>query len=578
MAGLLTVHLAWAAERSATGTPLSSWVPDQAALCLEIYQPGPLLEPLLTPAFANRLASVPAYERQRDSKQMQDLVGLTRLIETTAQTNWQSALRALSQEGAVFALGAGNRSMLVIGGADPGLLEKLHGFARQLAGSEADKQGQGDRVRSTEYAGVTGWTFNGKEAHALVGPRLVVASDAEVLRRALDLRSSGAGSLADRAAYKGAREAVGKDAVAMVFMDLEQLRMAPGFLNSLDEKNQNPLAALLLAGITGPLRSAPWLALGVYVEGGALSIRSFIGGDSGAETAAAYARAPIGTNGLEPNLLVPRQIAALSLYRDLAGFYGAKDTLFPQRTSGLIFFENMMGIFFTGKNLTDEVLAQTTPRVRLVVARQEYDPAIGNPEPQLPAFAVVFELRKPQDFGEVVEEAWQKALGLINFTRGQKALPGLILDRTNHHGAPVTVARFSAKDAPDRKHLDMRFNFRPSLALVQGHAILSSTDQLAYDIADALGQKPAIEPGVPASGGSHSQLRLGGRELETVLKANRTALVQGKMLEEGKTQAEAEIAIDTLCAFVGWFDGASLQLGQGPHHETAELRFTFSKP
>ena len=38
-------------------------------------------------------------------------------------------------------------------------------------------------------------------------------------------------------------------------------------------------------------------------------------------------------------------------------FYAAKDTLFPDRTSGLIFFENMMGIFFSGRDLTDEVLA-----------------------------------------------------------------------------------------------------------------------------------------------------------------------------------------------------------------------------
>ena len=36
-----------------------------------------------------------------------------------------------------------------------------------------------------------------------------------------------------------------------------------------------------------------------------------------------------------------------------------RTTLFPERTSGLIFFENMMGIFFTGRDLTSEVLAET---------------------------------------------------------------------------------------------------------------------------------------------------------------------------------------------------------------------------
>ncbi len=33
----------------------------------------------------------------------------------------------------------------------------------------------------------------------------------------------------------------------------------------------------------------------------------------------------------------------------------------------------MMGIFFSGRNLTDEVLAETQPQVQLVVARQDYD-------------------------------------------------------------------------------------------------------------------------------------------------------------------------------------------------------------
>ena len=53
-----------------------------------------------------------------------------------------------------------------------------------------------------------------------------------------------------------------------------------------------------------------------------------------------------------------------------------------------------------------------------------------------------------------MEEAWQKALGLVNFTRGQKAQPGLILDRVDHRGTPITVADSSAQDVPDRNHLD----------------------------------------------------------------------------------------------------------------------------
>jgi hypothetical protein len=569
IAGLVAVATA---DGAANRAALSELIPSQAALCLELYEPARLLDPLLAPAFAERLASLPGYANVTSGPKFQELIAGVRFMESVALTNWQGVARKLTRGGMALAVGAGNRSLLALDSDDPALLEKLHSMARQLAVSEAEKQGQTERVRSAEYAGVTGWSFNGKEAHAIVENRLLVASDVEVLKAALDLRSGGS-SLASRADYEAARKAVGPGAAGMLFVDLNQVRQAPGFLSGFDAQNPNPLLALLLAGVPSNLKSAPWLALGIYLERQDLLLRAFVGGDSAATAVAAFARPKAGAPGVFPCLEVPREIAALSLYRDLAGFYAAKDELFPQRTSGLIFFENMMGIFFSGRNLTDEVLAQTQPQVRVVVARQAYDRAIGTPEPQWPAFALVLGLRDAKAFGEVMEEAWQKALGLVNFTRGQKALPGLILDRVDHRGTPITVAKFSAKDAPDRDHLDQRYNFRPSLALAHGHAVLSSTDQLARDLVEALGKAPQT-----AAEASHTLLELSGPELAAILKANRPALVRGNMLKEGKSQAEAEQAIDMLCALIGWADRATLRLGQGGGQQAAELRFSFRKP
>ncbi len=576
LTGLATLGLTQAASSVGERPALSAWIPEQASVCVEIYQPGPLLGPLLRASFADKVAALPAYDRRRDSKQIQDLAGIGRLLEGTAGTNWQGAIRKLSSEGFALALGGDNRRLLILGGEDPGLLEQLHAFGRQLAIAEAGKQGQEGRVRSMDHAGVTGWTFDGKEAHALVDQRFLSASDPEVLKMAIDLRTSGGGGLAARADYQAARRAVGKDATGMVFLDLQRLREAPQFLSALDEQRQNPLVALLLAGLSAPLKSAPWVALGVYLETDELVLRAYAGGDRSQLAPAAFARAS-GPAGPSPTPLeVPRRIASLNLYRDLAGFYGAKDTLFPQRTSGLIFFENMMGIFFSGRNLTDEVLAQTQPWIQVVTARQEYDPSIGTPEPQWPAFAVVFELRNPNTFGEVVEEAWQKALGLINFTRGQKALPGLILDRVDHKGTSITVARYSAKEVPDRNHLDARFNVRPSLALAKGHAILSSTDQLARDLVDALAKTPSPEAAAPT--GIHTSLRFSGSELAAILKSNRPSLVQANMLKESKPRTEAEITIDTLCILAGWADQLTVQVGQGKRDELLETRLSFTKP
>ena len=133
--------------------------------------------------------------------------------------------------------------------------------------------------------------------------------------------------------------------------------------------------------------------------------------DSAASDAASkeFATPQTAKEGAMPNFALPGQIASATFFRDLHRFYAAKDKLFPERTSGLIFFENMMGIFFTGRDLTDEVLAETTPEVRFVVAEQQYDPKVGTPQVQLPGFAVVFRMKNPDKFAPIAEEAFQKA-------------------------------------------------------------------------------------------------------------------------------------------------------------------------
>ena len=83
----------------------------------------------------------------------------------------------------------------------------------------------------------------------------------------------------------------------------------------------------------------------------------------------------------------------------------------------------------------------------------------------VPAFAAVLKLRNPEDFDEIAEEAWQKAIGLVNFTRGQQALPGLIIDRPVYKDIKLPVAYFSTSQVDNKARLDQRFNVRPTIFL-----------------------------------------------------------------------------------------------------------------
>ena len=218
-----------------------------------------------------------------------------------------------------------------------------------------------------------------------------------------------------------------------------------------------------------------------------------------------------------------------------------------------------MGIFFSGRDLTEEVLAETKPEIRFVVAEQQYDPAIGTPQIKLPAFAAILRLHHPEQFNEVAEEAWQKALGLINFTRGQQALEGLIIDRSVHAGTKYSMAYFSTSGIDNKNDLDMRFNIRPALAMPGEYLILSSTDGIARDLINTLNQE--TENKVEPLAESNSLVEIETAQLTSILQANRDTLVRSDMVKKGSTQEEAEAGIDMLITLVKLVNRAKLSLG-----------------
>ena len=543
--------------------PAIQWIPQDAVISLELSQPKALLELLTGEKATAAITALPVYKKQAATPKFKEFLNLINFLEITLDTNWRTALAKLTGGGITFAICPEDTVILIVDAEDEEMLQKLHEMLLNMARSEAEKKEQPNQVASTEteYEGVTAWTFNGEESHTIIGKRLIFSNHPEGLKAVLELRAKNGGkNLTSKAAYQAAKRAAGPDSVAAVFADLLILKNIPDIAGLLEQSSGNPLAALTLAGIVEALRDSSWLALGLDVEESKLILRASVDGKTAASTSSvAFAIPNKSDEGILPNLSVPRGIAALSLYRDLHGFYAAKDDLFPERTSGLIFFENMMGIFFSGRDLTNEVLIETKPEIRLVVAEQEYDPAIGTPQVKFPAFAIIFRLRHPEQFNEVMEEAWQKAVGLINFTRGQQALPGLIIDRPYQGKTKYTVAYFSTSSIEDKTNLEPRFNIRPALAMPGEYLVLSSTDGLAQDLIDALHQETEQMP-KPITG-IHSLVELEGGQLASILKANRKTLVSQNMVNKGSTQEQAEANIDMLVSLAKFLDLAKLNIG-----------------
>jgi hypothetical protein len=573
----LALLLAWPTWTTAQ-TPPIQWIPQDAVICLQVTRPKAVLDLLAGKEMTEAITSGSLYQGLLSQPKFKEFLNVVKFLETTLETDWRTGLGKLAGGGITIAVCPPDTVVAVIDAEDEAMLTRLHETFLTISRAQAQNQGHPEKVASREYAGVTVWTFDGKEAHALVGRRLLFANRSEGLKAMLDLRAgSGGKSLAANPAFQAATRAAGAEAAATVFINVKPLMGIPNIASLFERQQENPLAVLAFAGIMEPLRNSNWLALGLAVDNKTVTVRALTDGKvSDPKNPAAFALPAQPGDGAPPNLVVPRRIAALSLYRDLHGFYAAKDVLFPQRTSGLIFFENMMGIFFTGRDLTSEVLAQTEPEVRIVVAEQQYDPAVGTPQVRLPAFAVILRLRHPEQFRQVVEEAWQKAVGLINFTRGQKALPGLIIDRAVQGETKYTLAYFSAADVNDRTKLPTRYNLRPALAMPGPYVILSSTDALARDIIDALGQDGSQT--IAPSARTHSVLEIDGLQTTLAFQANRDTMVRGDMVKKGRSQQEAEAGIDMLITLTKLVDQVKLTIGTQEDMQEARLQMRLRLP
>ena len=548
-------------------------LPGQAIAALEIFQPRAVLGPLLEPSTRATLAAVPVIQRNNAKPNFQQFMTFVQAMETQLGAEWSTALQKLTSRGVALGFYPQQRMVFVADSEDEQLLAKLHSLLSTMVENQAVLAGKPNPITSRQLGGRTAYSLGKNEAHVIQGGRLMWAKKLEDLEAATQAVQQ-SGSLAASSDYQAARKAVGPDAAGMLYLNMRALKLAPNIAKALKPESGNPLGALIFAGLGETAGAANWLALGLHVKSHGLELRLVSDAPPpAANSPAAFALPATPAEGALPNLKVPRQIAAMSFYRDLHRFYAAKDQLFPERTSGLIFFENMMGIFFSGRDLTDDVMAQAQPHIRFVAAQQQIDPAVGTPVYQLPAFAIVLQLKHPEQFREYVEEAWQKAIGMASFTRGQRAEPGFIIDRALHGGVPFTFARFSTAYAKDATKLDVRYNFRPALAMPGNQLIFSSTDGLARDLMDALARE-SQQPQTPLAQ-VHGMVELEGNKVAAALRANRGFMIKQNMLKGGEAKSNEE-QIDGLIGLADFI--RTVRLSTGAQGAKLDLDFNWPPP
>jgi hypothetical protein len=540
--------------------PADQWLPGGAVYALEITQPAALLDladHLKLPEMLLGNAPDPA---------------LRLLIDTLgkrAGTDYKGLIRQFTGGGVTYALYPGDNSAWVFDTQNPVVLDALQQFVKTMAGAAkfvSPAAAKPSAIFYQEYPGnVASWSLDGKQFFTRTGNRLIMTNRGEVMKALFSPRTQG--TLASSPLYSQAKHAAGPDAVAFAFVNMSMVNQYPPAKKSL--AGGDLLDLILNGAVKQSLRGSTWVAMGLGIDGRKLRLHAVTDGKLDTTGAGAFTLPE--NPGILPNLSVPRELAAMTLWRDLGQFYSQKETLFPEKTSGGILAENFLEIFFTGRDLNQEVFSRFQPQARLVVARQQYDPAVGTPIGQYPAAALVFRVAHDAEaFGEVLEEAWQKAVGLTNFTRGQSAEPGVILDRESHGGVTFTYGAFSARTEKDPAHLATRFNYRPAIVRDGPYIILSTTDGLARDLIDAVNQEDARNPAQKS--GAHTLIEITSPdEIAALLNVNRTALIRQSVLSGGKKPDQAARDFDRNIAWLNKLDRARLSISPTAEGQQADL-------
>jgi hypothetical protein len=561
----LSVVLSCAAARAQEKDPAAKdhparLLPETSLVYFELSQPEKLIELATNPGIWELYKRANGVEALLRSEQFKHLQAAVELVEKRLDMKWPAALRELTGGGiyvGVEPLAAAG--LVIVKPRKPELLTKLHEAAMEMIEAETKRRGAKSPVKSEQYSGVTGWSFGGNEYHAIVGDMLVLSNNSGALKALVDrFRGESSRSLWGVKEFQQARKDIAAEQIGWGMARLAPLHVVPGIGKALSGPSDNPVAELLVGGVLETVKSAPYATFSLHLADDQLRLRLGVPHDP-AKIAAkrkwffATEPAKIGPGKTEPGktepgkaayapLAPPRTILSWSGHLDLSGMWLAREELFTEEViAGLSQADSGLGLFFSGRDFGTEVLGAVTPRLQFVATRQEFakdEPALAL---KLPAFALVFDLKKPDEFGKHMLLAYQKVIGLTNVVGGMNGQPQALMDMIEYQGVKISRATFLVEPKTDKKAAPIQSNFTPSCAQVGNRFILSSTVGLARELIDEF-----KKPGTTKLTSDLTTLRIDMRQLAAILGDNKEPLITRSLLQEGHSRPEATSQVNLL--------------------------------
>ncbi len=535
----------------------SELLPNSIIACAEVSDLGGVLETVLNHPLRLELQALPAYDGFMTSGAPGQLQMGLRAFEASMGKPWQEALDTLTDRGVTVALDVSDGGgAVLVHSSDAELLERFRGLILAL------RQMQGAKTKQGDYRGFIADLVSDKLKMVRMHDWLLLTNNAELGKRIIDQYLDRDGqTLASSKTYAVASKDLGtgdlNHRVISAFLDVKTVRDAGFAKGVFNEKIDNLAAELALGGVLANLRNTPFVTGQVNLRNEGLALRLITPHQRDWESPREYFFGAPELAGAPPLLEVPNRLFALSTHRDLSQMWLRSGDLLSDRANDqLAVADTTLTTFFSGRDFGEDILGSFAVDVQIVGTEQDFIDMLPQPAIKLPAFALQFQMKNPEETQPELRRVFQSLIGFLNVTGAQNGQPQLDLGmETIGKSQLITASYVPDRDERDRLDAKMQFNFSPTMAFAGQRIIISSSTALARQL---------IEPrdGDEDQDASDSNTigRLEATSLRRILEANRTQLVANNMLEKGHSKEAAENEIELLLELLGFFRDVRLNL------------------
>lgn len=550
------------AEKSA-----AELLPPSTIAYVEIDHPRDLIPLLRDHPLRKEIEQSSAFKQAIAKPELKKLRQLVTLIEQRAGVEWQPALEQIAGNQVVFAVEPLTQGgVLLIKPSDMKTADSVRDALFSLARDDAANRGLPDPIEAKTYRGLKAYHIH-DAIMAELGPWIMFSNKKALAQRVADIFLNGGDSLAADEQFAAATKMATGDGpapCAWAFVRVAPIRLFahPPFLDPA-YKSENPGAEFILGGLIPIAQNTPYMTASLWLERDRLKLAAAAPFDTSWIPAdRKFFFAPSADGAAKP-LTPDGTLLSVTTYRDVSAMWQAGPDLFTEAVATqMAQTDSGLSAVLGGKSFSADVLGAFRPQMQFVAVRQDYAEGAPKPSMRLPAGALVLELR-PEQFERVRKQfrvAYQTLVSLANLNGAQKGRPLLEMQTEKRGDCEIQYAAYSPDDQPKAaktsgEKSDAYLNFSPALAISSRHLILSSTRQLAEQLADL----DAKDPG-DSTIADNTLIQLKPALAAELIQANREQLVAKNMLEKGHDRAAAEREIDLLHAIVSYFSDASIRL------------------